>query len=70
MKNLKDLNKKELLSFIDCYNDYIINFYEEHEEGMRPVSVYEFFDNDYQENLNGDFYFDYENNELHFTFKI
>ena len=57
MKNLKALNKKELLSFIKYYNDYIINFYEDHEEGMEPVSVYEFFDNEYQEILNEDLFF-------------
>ena len=69
MKNLKALNKKELLSFIGYYNNYIINFYEDHEEGMEPVSVYEFFDNEYQEILNEDFFFDYENDTLHFTLK-
>lgn len=51
MINLKDLDKEELLFFIECYNDYIINYYDEHEEGMQPICAYEFFDTEFQEIL-------------------
>lgn len=51
MINLEDLDREELLFFISCYNDYIIDFYDTHEEGMQPVCAYEFFDNEFQEIL-------------------
>lgn len=49
---LEKLNKEELLFFISCYNNYIIDFYETHEDNMQPVCAYEFFDNEFQEILN------------------
>lgn len=49
MNSLERLDKKELLFFISCYNGYILDFYDTHEEGMQPVCVYEFFDNDFVE---------------------
>ena len=47
--NIEDLDREDLLFLIGCYNNYIVEFYDEHEEGMYPVSVYEFFDNEFQE---------------------
>lgn len=51
MNSLENMKKEDLLFFINCYNDYIVNFYEEHEEGMFPVCVAEFFDFEFQEIL-------------------
>jgi len=51
MINIEDLDREDLLFLIDCYNNYIVEFYDEHEEGMCPVSIYEFFDNEFQEIL-------------------
>lgn len=48
MNNLEDLDREDLLFFIGCYNNYIIDFFDEHEEGMQPVSAYEFFDTKFQ----------------------
>lgn len=53
MNNLEDLDREDLLFFIGCYNNYIVEFYivefyDEHEEGMQPVSAYEFFDTEFQ----------------------
>ena len=51
MNILEDLDKEELLFFINCYNDYIVEFFDNHEEGMSPVGAYEYFDTDFQEIL-------------------
>lgn len=51
MNSLEDLDREDLLFFIGCYNNYVVEFYDEHEEGMQPVSAYEFFDNEFQEIL-------------------
>lgn len=51
MLNFEDLSKKELIDLIVAYNDYVIEYFEEHEEG-NPVCVSEFFDNEYQEMKN------------------
>ena len=51
MINIEDLDREDLLFLIGCYNNYIVEFYDEHEEGMYPVSIYEFFDNEFQEIL-------------------
>ena len=48
MNNLEELDREDLLFFIGCYNNYTINFFDEHEEGMQPVSAYEFFDTEFQ----------------------
>lgn len=45
---MEDLSREELLDFIKAYNNYIINFMEEHDIGMCPISIYEFYDNEYQ----------------------
>lgn len=51
MNSLEELDREDLLFFIGCYNNYIVEFYDEHEEGMQPVCAYEFFDTDFQEIL-------------------
>ena len=48
---IEDLDREDLLFLIGCYNNYVVEFYDEHEEGMYPVSIYEFFDNEFQEIL-------------------
>jgi len=45
---LFSLNKNELVKVVKAYNDYIMEYFEEHEEGC-PCSIYEFYDNEYQE---------------------
>lgn len=49
MDFLEELNKDNLVFFIKCYNNYITEFFDEHEDGMIPVSIYEFFDNEFSE---------------------
>ncbi len=51
MISIEDLDREDLLFLIGCYNNYVVEFFDDHEEGMYPVSVYEFFDNDFQEIL-------------------
>lgn len=51
MNSLEELDREDLLFFIGCYNNYIVEFYDEHEEGMQPVCAYEYFDTDFQEIL-------------------
>lgn len=46
---MENLTKKELLKLIKTYNAYLIGFYEDEvHEGCTPVTIYEFFDNDYE----------------------
>lgn len=45
---MEKLSKEELLDLIKAYNDYVIEFFEEHDLSMCPISVYEFYDNEYQ----------------------
>lgn len=52
--NIEDLDRDDLLFFIGCYNNYIVDFYDNHEEGMQPVCAYEFFDNEFQEIIKQD----------------
>lgn len=47
--NVEDLDKDALLDLLGHYNNYVVDFFNTHEEGMQPVSVYEFFENEYQE---------------------
>ena len=43
---IENLSKEELLNFIKAYNNYVI---ETLDNGYgEPVSIYEFFDNDYE----------------------
>lgn len=43
-----DLSKNELIKVVKAYNNYVMEYFEEHNEGY-PVSIYEFYDNEYQE---------------------
>lgn len=36
-----------LYDFLAQYNDYVQNFYDEHDEGSYPVSIPEFYENDF-----------------------
>lgn len=45
---MENLTRGELLDLLGAYNDYVMDFYEEHDLGMCPVSIYEFYDNEYQ----------------------
>lgn len=49
MNSLEELDREDLLFLIGCYNNYVVDFFEEHEEGMYPVSVYEFYENEFQD---------------------
>lgn len=51
---MEKLSREELLDLIKAYNDYVIEFFEEHDLGMCPISVYEFYDNEYQIMLGGE----------------
>ena len=42
------LNKNELTKVVKAYNNYVMEYFEEHNEGC-PCSIYEFYDNEYQE---------------------
>ena len=46
--DLFELSKGELEKVVKAYNDYVMEYFEEHNEGC-PVSIYEFYDNEYQE---------------------
>lgn len=46
--NIEDLSRDKLLILIKEYNNYIIDFYDTHLDGF-PVSINEFFDNEFQE---------------------
>lgn len=48
--DISQLNKKELLELIKSYNNYVITASEEGflMEGWQPVSIYEYYDNEYQ----------------------
>lgn len=48
---IEDLDREDLLFLIGCYNNYVVEFFDDHEEGMCPVSVYEFYENEFQEIL-------------------
>lgn len=56
---IKELNKKELLDLLKSYDLYIQEFYEYHDNSQTPVCIAEYYNNDYQEMLEGNF--DYEN---------
>lgn len=48
-EQIENMDKEDLLSLLGHYNNYVVEFFDTHEEGMQPVSVYEFFENEYQE---------------------
>jgi len=43
-----ELPMETLKDFLYQYNKYITFFYDDHDEGSQPVSMIEFFNNDYQ----------------------
>lgn len=46
---IKKLTKKNLLSLVQTYSDYVMEFSEEHrEDGCYPVCLPEFYDNEWQ----------------------
>ncbi|MDO5555102.1 MAG: hypothetical protein Q4G09_00165 [Clostridia bacterium] len=47
--NFGDLTKEELLSLLVYYNNYVQEYPETHNDGMYPVSINDFYDNEYQE---------------------
>ena len=51
MKNFNQLTYNELLNLINSYSDYIIEFYDTHSSSEYPISIYEFYDYEYQEIL-------------------
>ncbi len=53
MKTVEQLNGAELLNLLNEYNIYIMDFYDTHSSGEYPVSVYEFYHNEYQDILKG-----------------
>ena len=46
MKNLNSYSKQELIKIIQAYNNYIIDFYDDHDCDSCPVCLNEFIDND------------------------
>jgi len=46
---IEDLDRDDLLYFIGCYNNYIVNF--DYSRDGEPVCAYEFFDYEFQEIL-------------------
>ena len=44
---IDDLSSENLIDLLNEYNKYIISFYEYHDKGEEPVSLLEFFHNDY-----------------------
>lgn len=45
---VNELDKENLIDFICKYNDYVQEFYDYHDSCSLPVSVGEFYDNEYQ----------------------
>ena len=42
-----DLSHENLVDLLESYNEYILNFYENHDSGSQPVGLLEYFHNDY-----------------------
>lgn len=48
MKKFENLDKKELLRIMRAYDKYIIDFFDDEvHEGMTPICLNEFYDNEY-----------------------
>lgn len=45
---VEELDYEILKEFLYQYNKYIVNFFDNHDEGSYPVSMVEFFNNDFQ----------------------
>jgi hypothetical protein len=50
-QTIEDLGYEDLLVFLGLYNNYVLEFFDDHDEGSQPVSTYEWFDNEYQSAL-------------------
>lgn len=48
MKMFEDLSMEELKKVVKSYNNYVMTFREEHDIDSEPVSIYEYYNNDYQ----------------------
>lgn len=46
---VQELDSETLKEFLYQHNKYVQNFYDEHDEGSYPVSMTEFYNNDFQE---------------------
>ena len=44
---VNSLTKDELIHFLITYNNYVQYFYDSHDSSSQPVSMLEFFNNDY-----------------------
>ena len=49
---ISEMNKEELLYFIEEYNNYVVDFPDYHDDGSYPVCIYEFHGIEFQEILN------------------
>ena len=45
---LENLSRNELQNLMESYNDYIMHFREEHDISCEPISIYEYYNNEYQ----------------------
>lgn len=45
---MEDLSREEMQDLLEKYNDYVMTFREEHDITDEPVSIYEYYDNEYQ----------------------
>lgn len=57
---IENMDREDLVKLLGYYSNYVVEFFDTHEEGMKPVSVYEFFENEYQEMIENE---NRENNE-------
>ena len=46
---MEDLTREELQDLMESYNNYVMNFREDHDIYDEPISIYEYYDNEYQE---------------------
>lgn len=46
---IENMDREDLVSLLEHYSNYVVEFFDTHEKGMQPVSIYEFFENEYQE---------------------
>ncbi len=53
-ETISEMNKNELLYFIELYNNYVVDFPDYHDSGSYPVCIYEFFECEYQQILEDD----------------
>ena len=51
-KPYEDLDYEDIFHLVGEYSNYVQEFPENHDENSWPVSVYEFYENEYQEILN------------------